>query len=276
MVPQQILQPVQSKGWLTGFGNLLSRESGKWWRTRRWWTQALIWLVILNGFVAFGLFMMPGVMEQAAAVSGEPMPTTDELYADVWMAFFGLATLALPLGVVILVQNQVLGEKQSGAAAWILSKPASRHAFLLAKLAADAAGILLIMVLLQGAVAYVQFTRVMPVNLADFILALVLVALLALFYLAFTLMMSVLASSTEWVLGASLGMLLGGSLLKDFLANVAGDLVLFTPWTLTGTINAVAMGDPVPGQLWIPVAATIVWALVCLAVAFWAFRRQEL
>ena len=68
--------------------------------------------------------------------------------------FFAVAGMALPIGAIIMGQEEVLDEKQSGTAAWILSKPVSRVAFILAKVTANAIGILIIMVLLEGALAY--------------------------------------------------------------------------------------------------------------------------
>ena len=68
--------------------------------------------------------------------------------------FFAVAGIALPIGAIIMGQEEVLDEKRSGTAAWILSKPVSRVAFILAKVTANAIGILIIMVLLEGALAY--------------------------------------------------------------------------------------------------------------------------
>lgn len=277
-----VLQPTRTQGRLTGFGNLFSRESRKWWHTRRWWMQALIWLVIINGFVFFGLFVMPGLVDESNAqleetgTSTANMTTGEEFKQDVPNAMLGLAALALPVGVIILTQSQVLGEKRSGVAAWILSKPVARPAYLLAKLLADAAGILLIMVVFQLSLAYLVMASVLNMNLGDYLLATGLLVILVLFYQSFTLMMSALGKSTEIVLGASFGVLLGGLLLKDALASVLDDLVFLTPWAMSDVISVVIKGNHLSGRLLWPVITTPLLTVLCLSVMFWQFRRQEL
>ncbi len=49
MAANNVFQPVNESGWRAGFGNLLRKESGDWWSTRRWWSQALIWGAVING-----------------------------------------------------------------------------------------------------------------------------------------------------------------------------------------------------------------------------------
>ena len=49
------LRSIDERGWRRGFANLLRRESDKWWRTRRWQVQSLLWLLIVNGILAIGV-----------------------------------------------------------------------------------------------------------------------------------------------------------------------------------------------------------------------------
>lgn len=268
-----------SAGNLAAFTNLFARESRKWWRTRRWWIQTLLWLVILNGFVAFGLFVMPGLIAESSAAMNQPdaeVMSVAEFQRDVPMMLFGLASFLLPIGVIILVQSQVYAEKQSGVAAWILSKPVSRATYLLAKLAADGLGVVLIMIALQMTIAYLLLSSVLSIALSDFLIAIGLLTMLLIFYLTFTLMMSVIGNSSEIVLGVSMGMLLGGMVLKDVLARILGDLIFLTPWVLPDAINLTVMGQSLPAPLNITVIAVPILTLLCLIVMFWQFRRQEL
>ena len=69
--------------------------------------------------------------------------------------FMGLAGA---IGVSILMQTAVVGEKRSGTAAWVLSKPVSRVAFIIAKLIANSTGIVVTLVLAQGLIAYLIST----------------------------------------------------------------------------------------------------------------------
>ena len=282
MTVTQALRPKRTTGRLTGFGNLVLRESRKWWGTRRWWMQVLIWLVILNGFVVFGLHVMPSIIEQSAAEmeqaaqSGAETMTAEEFQQDVPNVMFGLATFLLPVGVIILVQSQVYAEKRSGVAAWIMSKPVGRPAYLLAKLVVDAVGILLVMIVLQMIPAYILLTSVIEVNTGNFLLAVALLAMTLFFYQSFTLMMSVIGSSTEMVMGISLGVLLGGMVLKDPLTRILNDLIFLTPWTVPDAISLTLSGQPLPDVMQMTLVAVPTLTLVCLGVMFWQFRRQEL
>ena len=59
MTSASVLQPVKESGWRRGFANLLRKENGEWWHTRRWWTQSLLWLLIINGILALALWVLP-------------------------------------------------------------------------------------------------------------------------------------------------------------------------------------------------------------------------
>ena len=71
-------------------------------------------------------------------------------------AFLMIAALAAPIAAISLAQDSILGERHSGTAAWVLSKPLRRPAFILAKLVAHGLGLLVAWVVLPGALAYLQ------------------------------------------------------------------------------------------------------------------------
>src|SRR5512145_2298482 len=139
MAKNHELQMVHNLVSLEGFSNLVKNESGRWWKTRRWLLQAVIWLVIVNGLMAL-------------IVASTPTMKSD----DVLAGFLKLWGLVLPIGVVILGQDAIIQEKQSGTAAWILSKPASHNAFILSKISANALGILVTIIMVQGTAGYLQ------------------------------------------------------------------------------------------------------------------------
>jgi ABC-type transport system involved in multi-copper enzyme maturation permease subunit len=130
-----MLVPSCERGWRMGLANMLAKENRGWWRTRRWWIQCLLWLVFLNGLIANSKGGVKGIM-------------------DVVVGFLVVAGTVLPIGVIILGQDSILGERHSGTAAWVLSKPLRRHAFLLAKLIAYGLGFLVTGVVLPGFIAY--------------------------------------------------------------------------------------------------------------------------
>ena len=105
-------------GWTRGLDVLLRAELSGWFRTRKWWVQILVWGAMING-----LLLLIAYSDRRAASA--------TLLVELFTAFMG--TFA-PIGVAILMQSVLVGEKRSGTAAWVLSKPASRTAFVVAKL----------------------------------------------------------------------------------------------------------------------------------------------
>jgi ABC-2 type transport system permease protein len=250
----------------SGFWNLLARENKVWWRSRRWLLQTLVGVGGLGGFLAVALFVLPGMAE----ATGE---TLDALEAGVQI-FFGLGAFALAIDIIILTQNTIIGEKESGVAEWVLSKPVSRPAYILAKFVANALGILLTLILLPGAVAYGLFVLAgAELPATSLVAAMAVLALHTLFYLALSLMMGVIADSQGALLAVTLGSVLGGAVLIDFIGRAA----FLTPWPLGNIAVAVAQGAALPANiLWAPVAATALLTAAAIGIAIWRFQRAEL
>lgn len=282
MSANPVLERQSAQGNLTGFGNLVSRESRKWWRTRRWLVQIIVWLFILVGFTLFGLYVMPDLVmqtEQAMAEaerSGAEMMSPEEFQRDVPNALFGLAAFALPVGIIVLTQNQVFAEKRSGVTAWIMSKPVARPAYLLAKLVADGIGIILLMVLLPLTIAYLPLASTLGIDPGSYILAMGLLLILLLFYQTLTLMMSVLGSSTEAILAIPLGLLLSGLFLRNLVSGFLGDAIFVTPWVMSDAMGLTLMGQSLPSQYLITIIALPAMTLIFLGIMFWRFQKQEL
>ncbi len=79
----------------------------------------------------------------------------DAPQARKWRCSYAIFAGLFPaVGVVIIMQGVVVGEKKSGTAAWVLSKPVTRPAFILSKVIANSLGVLVTMVVLPGIVAY--------------------------------------------------------------------------------------------------------------------------
>jgi ABC-2 type transport system permease protein len=247
---------------------MLRKEHRRWWGTRRWWVQALLWLLILNGFMLAIQWVLPGINTP----EGDPMipgdPTENALEY-----FFSAGSLALIIGVIILAQGLVLDEKVSGTAEWVLSKPITRGAFIGAKLVAFALNMLILLVALPGAIAYAQ------VSLADsavttpahFLGGLGVLVLVLSFYFTLTVMMGVLADTRGAVLGVAFGLLLGGQLLANFMPFLNRVL----PFALPDLAALLSLGAPLPGWGGMSIALTAVWSVVFVCVALWRFQRIE-
>ena len=122
MAVHSAFELVGGRGWLRGFGNLLGYELARWWKTRMWWIQCLIWTSIIG-------FMLGSVFFSAPDFSLQDAVMLYSIFAGMFPA----------VGVVILMQGAVVGEKKDGTAAWVLSKPVMRPAFVFSKLIADKA-----------------------------------------------------------------------------------------------------------------------------------------
>jgi ABC-type transport system involved in multi-copper enzyme maturation permease subunit len=273
MVANTELQRVGLSGWYTGLANLLRRENRAWWGSRRWLVQGVVWTVVVNGFVALMLFGLPA----ASRMAGGAEFTKPELLANGVMAVFQLGTLALAVGAVILVQDAIIGERQMGVTEWLLSRPVSRSAYVLSKLLAHGLGVLVILVGLQGVLGYGLLWLAMgePLPPLPYLVGMAGLAVHTLFYLTLTLMMGVLTANRRALLGASLGVLLGGMLIVMNLARFLGTFVQLTPWWLNNILPAAALGQPLPQPVWLPIGVTAGLSVLFAAITLARFEQLE-
>jgi ABC-2 type transport system permease protein len=264
-----VWQPQPTHGRWSGFINLLRKEFRMWWGTRRWLVQSLLWLFVLNGIAALFILVVPRMTRPDGPPALEGDPVVNGL-----SYFFSIGSVALGIAVVALMQNAVLGERKSGTAAWVLSKPVTREAFVLSKLLANAVNVLVLLVGLPGLVLHLEMMLAGGTGrpLWGLLAGIGGLALYLLFYLSLTLMLSVLSDSGGQVLGVSLGILFGGMLLSQ-LVSALGTV---GPWRLPYLALLLATGQAVPEWAPVPAAATAAWTAVFAAVSVVAFRRQEL
>ena len=281
MASNSVLNPVKDRGVLNGFSNLFANENHHWWGTWQWVIQVLIWLAIINGMLATVVLTAPKVeLAQARMEIDEArgVVARKSLEQTALMVFFIFSGLAPAVGVVILGQDAILQERQTGTAAWVLSKPVARAAFLLSKLSADALGVLVTMVLAQGLVAYFIFQVGigMELGIPHFLAGLGLIYLLLIFYLSLTLMLSTLFRSRGPVIGIPMVLVFGNQL-----AGLAPALAKTMPWNLVMDLGPqqpalavlLVQGQPLPTVT--PILGTAVLTVIFIAVALFKFRREE-
>lgn len=281
MASNSVLNPVKDRGVLNGFSNLFANENHHWWGTWQWVIQVLIWLAIINGMLATVVLTAPKVeLAQARMEIDEArgVVARKSLEQTALMVFFIFSGLAPAVGVVILGQDAILQERQTGTAAWVLSKPVARAAFLLSKLSADALGVLVTMVLAQGLVAYFIFQvgTGMELGIPHFLAGLGLIYLLLIFYLSLTLMLSTLFRSRGPVIGIPMVLVFGNQL-----AGLAPALAKIMPWNLVMDLGPqqpalavlLVQGQPLPTVT--PILGTAVLTVIFIAVALFKFRREE-
>jgi ABC-2 type transport system permease protein len=261
------LQPNKETGWRRGFKQLLARENNAWWKSRRWIVQILIYLLVLNGLL-LAVLNIPG------GPSGQAEPSNAEKVAVALSVFIALAGIFPVISVVIVGQDTIIGEKQSGTAAWILSKPVSRPSFVLAKLAAHSLAFFVNIAVIQGAVAYVILSlkngTALPVG--NFVSGMLLIYLNLLFYITLTMMLGVLFEQRGGVIGIGLALALG----YQIITSIAPWSMNFMPWGIIGqdgAASAVMLGQT--PATYLPVIATIAWCIVFTIVALWRFEQAE-
>lgn len=261
MAANESFQLVNERGWRRGLGNLLNAEMGAWWKTNTWWVQSLIWVSVVNVAIA-------------PIIWGSSDNATDGL------SLYVLFSCLFPtIAIIIILQDAIIGEKESGTAAWVLSKPVSRTAFVVSKLIAHSLGVLVTMTLLPGIIAYIQISSADGVwlNPLNFVAGMGVVWLYQLFYLTLTLMLGVLYDHRAAVIGIPLALAFGSQMLIGILPA----LQYVLPWRLAvGVENeilaiaeAVILG--VPPFSWLPVIAVAGFVVVFTVVAIHQFQREE-
>ena len=262
MANNQAFQPVNERGWRRGLGNLLRAELGGWWQTSSWWIQSLIWIGVINTSIASVIWGAQG----AGSVDG----------VGLYALFTGMFP---PIAIIIILQDAIVGEKESGTAAWVLSKPVSRTAFVVSKLIAHTVGVLTTMVLFPSVVAYVQMSLAGESWLSPlrFLGGMAVLGSYQLFYLTLTLMLGTLFNHRAPVIGIPLALAFGQSMLLSAVPLLGKIL----PWTLIVPLEeqghaiaeAVILGISASSML--PLASTLVLTAVFIVVSLWRFERQE-
>ena len=254
---------------MSGLGPLVRRELLEQRRTYRL-------LVVLAVFAVIGIVSPLTALyinELLAALGGGqigitfPTPTAADAVAQ-------LIKNAGQMGAfvaVLLTMGAVVAEKERGTAAMILTKPATRSAFLGAKVVA-------IGLLLAGGVALAfglaaAYTAMLfePLPVAGVVAGAGLVWLSLAVFAAITFLASTLAPSAIVAGGVGLAAVLGTGMLGAFPA--------LAPWMPTGlwsAAQALALGHAPAGDLTGPVLVNAGAVVVAVVLAALAFRRQEL
>lgn len=171
---------------------------------------------------------------------------------------------------ILLPMGMVAREKERGTAAFALTKPLSRAAFLGAKLVALLV-LLGVGVLLAAIVTYI-YTAILfqPITLDGFIGCTLLILLSLVIYGLLTFLGSTLVRSQL----AAVGIGLAAWVLISII-GISPTAAQYTPAGLMEPASALARGVA-PDHLLLSVLANIVLGAAVAAVAWLAFRRQEL
>jgi ABC-2 type transport system permease protein len=263
------LKRVQEKGWKRGLGNLLQGEYSAWFKSSRWWKQLLLWFAIINGM----MFIMVFATSEAAKDGSEGPPL---------LLMYGLfGGLMLAIGVMIIMQRVLVGEKHSGTAAWVLSKPVTRTAFVVSRLGVNSIAILLTSVIVPGVIFYLTlglFSEYGWLSPLGYVGGLLMISIQAFYWIALVLMMGTLTESSGAVIGVPMVLFFAFWMMPGLIP----ELMYISPLQLAFNPNsentvplAVSFMTGEAVFSWLPLIATVVCSIVFIAVAIWRFNRQE-
>jgi ABC-type transport system involved in multi-copper enzyme maturation permease subunit len=253
---------VSETGWRRGLNNLLDNEFASWWKTRMWWIQCLIWTSIPTFILGNLIF------------SSQDFSLTEGIM------FYSIFAGVFPaIGVVIIMQDALVGEKTTGTIAWVLSKPVARPAVILSKVVSNSVGVLVTMVMVPGIFTYTLLSVASrtALNPLIFLEAWGIFFLCHLFYLTFTLMLGAFFNHRGPVIGLALGLIF----LQQYLVGLLPVFRYLLPWTLAIPVNntndaiipALLSGQPVPSFL--PVLSVAVECILFVLLSLWRFNREE-
>jgi ABC-2 type transport system permease protein len=271
MSSNNALLPVIEHGWRSGFLNMLRKENSLWWQTRKWWVQTLIWLFISNGVIAFILWGIP-LFDPSA-----DMNLNGSGINELIKVFLQMEALFTSLGVMVLSQGLIVNEKKFGTAAWLFSNPVSRSSFIFSKLVSHSWAMFIILIVVQSLVAYLQLALKagMFFNPVPFVVATSVLCLLLLFYLVLALMLGTLFNSTGPVIGISLAVGIGMSILRQLLGTHVPWLVAILPERLIELALVIVMRQSLPADWYYPLVSTGSLVVICIAVAIFRITKEE-
>jgi ABC-2 type transport system permease protein len=201
-------------------------------------------------------------------------PATFSL-SEIMTVFTGLMGWMVAFGIIILTQSDVVEEKQSGTAEWVLSSPLSRESFILSKLFVNVAWLLAILVLLQGVVfnLFIGFFSLGTIPWLNLAQCLALQGLNLIFWLSLSLMLGTFFKSRNPVIGIPLIFLFLQRLIPTILGSSNSWVSLVLPERLPEYSTDLVLGNALPSL--VPIVTVIVASLVFVLLAMLRFRREE-
>ena len=262
-------QMVDERGWRRGLGNLLQGEFSSWFRSTRWLKHLLVWVLAING-----MMLIMAYATADSANTGNEAPPLFLMYG-----IFGAMFVAF--GVMIIMQRVIVGEKRSGTAAWVLSKPVTRTAFVVSRLTVNSLAILLTAVVVPGLIVYLTFGALTPLGWLSplgFLAGLLMMVIHTFFWLTLVLMMGTFFESTAGVIAVPMALYFAlwfGSGIVPGLVYISPLLLTFSPdeTQMNSLATSFMIGEPLFS--WLPLIATVLFCAIFIAVAIWRFNRQE-
>ncbi len=255
---------------MDGFGAMLRKELREAMRSNRLLVVGIVFLVLgiispLTAKYTPELLKAIGTGQSGVTITF-PTPTVADAIAQFLKNVAGTGIFI----AILLPMGMVAREKERGTAAFVLTKPVSRAAFLGAKLVALLV-LLGVGVLLAAIVTYI-YTAILfePMTVGGFIACSLLVLLSLIVYGLLTFLGSTLVRSQLGAVGIGLAAWVLISII-----GISPQAAQFTPAGLMDPASALARGNA-PDHLLLSVVANIALCAILVVIAWLAFRRQEL
>jgi ABC-2 type transport system permease protein len=255
-------------GSLAGLGLLVGKELREQVRTRR-----LPVIVIL--FALLGLLspvMARYIKEIISAVGGDQYTgiLPDPVVGDAVVQFTKNLGQFGVLAAILVTMGAVASEKERGTAAFLLTKPLTRGAFLGAKVV-GLGTLLAIATLVAGVLCWVYAAILFePLPIGGFVAAVALVWLSLTVFAAITFLASVVAPSALVAGGIGIAALILAGILSAL--PVVGSYLPTGLWALADQLAVGQAPDALVGSVLVNTAVIV----GSIGLAWWAFRRQEL
>jgi ABC-2 type transport system permease protein len=171
---------------------------------------------------------------------------------------------------ILVTMGSVATEKERGTAAFLLTKPITRGAFIGAKVVAIGA-LLALATAVAGALCWIYtaflFEQLPVVQFA---------AAVGLIWLSLAVVgaLTFLASVTTRSAVVAGGVAFGAFLVAGILSALPG-VGAYMPTSLWGAAGLLALGT-VPDPLVGPIVANVLFVIVAVGLSWWSFRRQEI
>jgi ABC-2 type transport system permease protein len=261
-------QIVKEKGWRRGLGNLLQGEYSAWFKSSKWWKHLAMWFSIINLMMLILIFAANKIAQE-----GGEMPAPIFMYG-----IFGGMFVAF--GVMIIMQRVLVAEKNSGTAAWVLSKPVTRTSFVVSRLVVNSIAILLTSVIVPGVIFYFSlgFSATGWLSPLGYIAGLMMISLHTFFWIALVLMMGSLFESSGVVIAVPMVLFFTfwmGTGILPALIYVSPLLLAFSPAPEQINALSVSFMTGAPVFSWLPLISTVIFSVIFISVAIWRFNRQE-
>lgn len=272
-VTNRELVPTQDKGWSSGFGNILSKELTDWFGTRRRWVQLFIWLLILNVSLAIVLFVLPNSEPSAMQMNSSSTNSPSDLYGSGLAMFFNTLAMLGSIGIIVLTQDEIIQEKQSGTAAWILTKPVSRASFVLSKVLSNMVGAFTFILAIPAVVAYfeIRVATGLGIPFLPYLGALAVMLLTLTFYITLSLMLGTFFNHRGPILAGTFSVLLGGMILTQFWPKI-GDVL---PLNMDRVALAILQGQQLSSAMEYKLITAALFSVLFIVASLWRFGDEE-